>query len=212
VWSRGDVNSAADVSALVSTAVEAFGRIDVWVNNAAYETPGMARVLDFSPEVWERVTQVNVLGTGRCTLAALERMLSQGHGTIVNVTGRGDALRPTRFSAPYGASKAWIRSFTRTLRGEYAGSGVSLVAFNPGIMTTSRMGGAHFAPGHENPKVERQLETVTRILGDPPEVAAERLVEYLAAPTGKRRKELRVLGPKRAAQGVAAEFSRRVRR
>lgn len=209
VWAPGDVTNPEDVRGLVAAAVGAFGGIDVWVNNAAYETPGMARVLDFAPEVWERVTEVNVLGTGRCTLAALERMITQGHGLIVNVTGRGDDLRPTKYSAPYGASKAWIRSFTRTLRNEYAGSGVSLVAFNPGIMTTSRMGDAHFAPGHEDPKVERQLATVTRILGDPPDVAVERLVEFLASPASTRRKDFRILGPRRAARGLVAEASRR---
>ena len=212
VWSRGDVTDPDDVQALLRTAVDAFGDVDVWINNAAYETPSMARVLDFDPSVWERTTAVNVVGTGRCTLAALERMVAQGHGTIVNVTGRGDDLRPTKFSAPYGASKAWIRAFTRTLRGEYAGSGVNLVAFNPGIMTTERMERAHFPDGHENAKVERQLETVTRILGDPPEVAADKLIAFLASPSRATRKELRLITPVHAAKGVGAEVRRRVRR
>ena len=133
VWSRGDVTVADDVRALARTAVDAFGEIDVWINNAAYETPSMARVLDFDRRrSGSAPPQVNVLGTGRCTLAALERMLAQGHGTIVNVTGRGDDVRPTKFSAPYGASKAWMRAFTRTLRSEYAGSGVNLVGVQPG--------------------------------------------------------------------------------
>jgi len=213
VWCPGDVTVAAQVDGILATAVEVFGRVDVWVNNAAYETPGMARVLDFPAEVWERTTEVNVLGTGRGTVVALRRMLLQGHGVIVNVTGRGDDLRPTKFSAPYGASKSWIRAFTRTLRAEYRASGVNLVAFNPGIMATPRMQRARFEqPTVEQERTERQMEAVVRVLGDPPEVAAEALVRFLASPRARTAKELRLITPARVVRGVSGEVRRRVRK
>lgn len=213
VVAPGDVTSEADVAALVATAVEAYGGIDIWVNNAAYETPGMARILDFPPDTWVRTTEVNVLGTGRCTLAALEHMRERGRGLIVNVTGRGDDLRPTKYSAPYGASKSWVRAFTRTLRAEYAASGVNLVAFNPGIMDTARMERAHFY--NEDPdqqRTEKQMVVVKRILGDPPEVAAESLIAFLASDKAHKAKELRLITPKRVARGLADEAKHRLKR
>lgn len=212
VWSPGDVTRAEDVDAILRTAVDAFGGVDVWVNNAAYETPGMARVLDFPGErgaILERSTDVNVVGTGRCTLVALEHMVAAGGGVIVNVTGRGDDGRPTPFSAPYGASKAWIRAFTRTLRKEYADTGVNLVSFNPGIMTTARMERAHFL--EDDPaaaKTEKMLDGVTRVLGDPPEVAVEKLVAFLASPKARKAKDLRLIGPARMARGLKDEAAR----
>jgi NAD(P)-dependent dehydrogenase (short-subunit alcohol dehydrogenase family) len=214
VWSPGDVTQEADVQAMLRTAVDSFGGVDVWINNAAYETPGMARVLDFPGEtgaVLDRTTAVNVVGTGRCTLVALEHMVGVGRGVIVNVTGRGDDVRPTPFSAPYGASKAWVRAFTRTLRKEYADSGVNLVAFNPGIMTTARMERAHFL--EDDPaaaKTEKMLDGVTRVLGDPPEVAAERLIAFLASPRSQKAKDLRLIGPVRIARGLKDEAGRLV--
>lgn len=214
VWSRGDVTRAEDVAEILATAVESFGGVDVWVNNAAYETPGMARVLDFpeaTGDVWERTTQVNVLGTGRATLVALEHMLDRGTGVIVNVTGRGDDLKPTPFSAPYGASKAYVRALTRTLRKEYAGSGVNLVSFNPGIMTTARMERAHFiAPEPKAEKNEKALAVITRMFGDEPTVAAERLVEFLASDRSRKHGELRLIDPVRMAKGVKDEAKRQV--
>lgn len=214
-WAPGDVTSPADVEALLATALERFGGVDVWVNNAAYETPGMAAVLDFTGEVWERTTEVNVLGTGRCTLAALTHMRSRGHGVIVNVTGRGDDLRPTKYSAPYGASKAWIRAFTRTVRAEYADSGVHLVSFNPGIMTTERMERAHFAESALTPaqaRTEKALDVVTRLFGDPPDVAADALIRFLASGQAARRRELRLITPGRVTKGVTDEAARQAKR
>lgn len=206
VWSVGDVTSGTDVDAILATAVEHYGHVDVWVNNAAYETPGMSTLLEFPPEVWERTTQVNVLGTGRCTIAALTHMRARGRGVIVNVTGRGDDLRPTKFSAPYGASKAWVRAFTKTLRAEYADSGVHLVAFNPGIMTTARMDRAHFTQHSDaHDRTEKQLEAMTRMFGDPPEVAAEQLIAFLASGQAAKRKELRLINPVRIAKGLGGE-------
>jgi NAD(P)-dependent dehydrogenase (short-subunit alcohol dehydrogenase family) len=212
VWSPGDVTRPEDVDAILRTAVEAFDGVDVWINNAAYETPGMARVLDFPGargEVLERTSEVNVLGTGRCTLVALEHMVEAGGGVIINVTGRGDDGRATPFSAPYGASKAWMRSFTRSVRKEYAESGVNVVVLNPGIMTTARMERAHFL--QDDPaagRTEKMLDGVTRVFGDPPEVAAEKVVEFLASPKAHKAKELRLITPGRFARGLKDEAKR----
>ena len=98
----------------------------------------MAPITDLEPGVFEAIQQVNVLGTYRCTMAAVEAMKGRG-GVVINVTGRGDDLRSAKFTAAYAASKAWIRSFSRSLAAELDGTPVRVIPFNPGIMATARM-------------------------------------------------------------------------
>ena len=93
---------------LLQAAVDAFGGVDVWINNAAYETPGMARVLDFpDPAMWERTTAVNVVGTGRCTLVALAHMVEarrrrhrQRHSAAATTAVPRRSPRPTARARP----------------------------------------------------------------------------------------------------------------
>ena len=110
VASPGDVTREADVQALVQAA-EAMGPLTLWINNAAYESPGMALVSDLEPGVFEAIQQVNVIGTYRGTMAAVAAMADR-EGVIINITGRGDDLRSAKFTAAYAASKAWTRSFS----------------------------------------------------------------------------------------------------
>ena len=213
VAAPGDVRLRAEVDGLARIAVDSFGQLDIWVNNAAYETPGMGWTLDFDPETYEKLLRVNTLGTYFGSRAALTTMIARGSGTLVNVTGRGDDLRATKYSNPYGASKAWVRSFTRTLAAEYKDSGVRIIGFNPGLMKTGRVAHAHFIGERTDERTLRMFATVQRVLADPPYVAAERLMEALAQPTTARaRTELRLITPVRVAKGLADEAGRRLRR
>jgi len=213
VAAPGDVTQRSEVDGLAQTALDTFGRLDIWVNNAAYETPGMGWTLDFDPEIHEQVLRVNALGTYFGSQAALTAMLERGTGALVNVTGRGDDMRPTKYSAPYGASKAWVRSFTKTLASEYKDSGVRIIGFNPGMMLTERMSGQHFIGERQDERTLKIFATVQRVLADPPYVAAESLLHVLAQPaTSRRRKELRLITPARVARGLAGEAGRRIRR
>jgi len=205
----GDVTDRDQMRALAGAAIEEFGRLDVWVNNAAFETPGMARSLEYGDEAFDAVTGVNVIGTYNGTMAALRIMLAQGSGTIINVTGRGDDLRPALYTNPYGASKAWIRSFTKTLRGEYAKQGVHVVGFNPGVMTTERMDRAEAEQlADVDPRLQKVYPVVMRVLGDPPQVASARLVRFIAAGAAAKHGELRLITPVKVAKGLGAEATR----
>jgi NAD(P)-dependent dehydrogenase (short-subunit alcohol dehydrogenase family) len=205
--SVGDVTSESDVAALVATAQE-LGRLDLWVNNAAYESPGMAPVDAMPPEVFEAIQQVNVLGTYRCTRQAVAAMSERG-GVVVNVTGRGDDLRAAKFTAAYSASKAWIRSFTRSVAAEAAGSKVRVIGFNPGIMATNRLDVQdELTDAGVDERTRKLFDTVTRVLADPPEVAADALVAFLDDDPARLKKELRLITPARVAKGLGAEAQR----
>ncbi|CAB4540124.1 unannotated protein [freshwater metagenome] len=207
----GDVTNRDQLRELVATTMSTFGRLDVWINNAAYETPGMSLALDFGDAEFDSVNSVNVGGTYNGTMAALRAMLEQGHGVIINVTGRGDDLRPTLYTAPYGASKAWIRSFTRTLRGEYGKRGVNFVNFNPGVMITERMDRAEAEQLAEiNPRTEKLFPVVMRVLGDPPSVASEKLIEFIASGAAKKDGEFRLINLRKVIKGIGGEAKYRV--
>ncbi len=173
-----DVSVAAEVNALARAAVERFGRIDVWVNNAGIAAlPG--GVLDFPPETAERVWRVNALGTLHSTQAAVAVMKRQPEGgTIVNLYGRGSDLRPASPNGLYAASKAWITSFTRTAAQEHKGLPIRFIGFSPGMMTTDMLR-VREVVGRQAAARLRHLPRVLAALATPPEAPAEALARLL---------------------------------
>ncbi len=110
-----DVANQAQVEAAAEHVEREFGPIDVWINNA------MATVFcpfeQITPEDFERATQVTYLGAVWGTMAALKRMRSRNHGTVVQV-GSALAYRSIPLQAPYCGAKAALRGFTDSLRSE----------------------------------------------------------------------------------------------
>ncbi len=130
----GDV--AGDVSdrESIGRAVEGFGPVDVLVANA-----GIAHYLPFAempPELIDRLTEVNWLGTAYTVQAALPGMLQRGRGHIVIVSS-GAGIRSFPGAAVYGATKAAQRGFGEALRHELKGTGVGLTMVYPGQIRSS---------------------------------------------------------------------------
>ncbi len=130
-----DVSNEHDVMRLAETAVEHFGRIDVWINNAGIWIPhAEIEVLDTAKVL--QMMQVNVMGTIYGSKAAYIQMKRQGgSGTIVNILSTS-ALAGRPFSAGYCASKWAVRGFTESLQAEAKGTGIDVVAVYPGGMQT----------------------------------------------------------------------------
>jgi short-subunit dehydrogenase len=127
---------AGDVSdrESVGRAVEGFDPIDVLVANA-----GIAHYLPFAempPELIDRLTEVNWLGTAYTVQAALPGMLQRGRGHIVIVSS-GAGIRSFPGAAVYGATKAAQRGFGEALRHELKGTGVGLTMVYPGQIRSS---------------------------------------------------------------------------
>ncbi|MEJ5239810.1 MAG: SDR family NAD(P)-dependent oxidoreductase [Anaerolineales bacterium] len=186
-----DVSVAEQVYALAEYTLARFGRIDVWVNNAGI-TPVPGGILDFSPQTAEEVFRVNCLGTLYGTQTAVAVMRRQGFGTIVNLYGRGSDLRPATPSGLYGASKAWITSFTRTMASEYKDLPIRIIGFNPGMMLTDMLTGVNVVVGERTVRIMRSFPMVLRALANPPEVAAAALVRLLER-NGKSFVEFRMM-------------------
>jgi short-subunit dehydrogenase len=122
---------AADVAnrESIGRALESFGELDVLVANAgiAHYLP----VAEMPPQVVERLTNVNWLGTVNTVQAALPGMLARGRGHIVIVSS-GAGIRSFPGAAVYGATKAAQRGFGEALRHELKGTGVGLTMVYPG--------------------------------------------------------------------------------
>ncbi|HET8929342.1 MAG TPA: glucose 1-dehydrogenase, partial [Acidimicrobiales bacterium] len=128
---RCDVTVPADVEALVSTAIDRFGRIDVLVNSAGISIPMAAE--DEPVEQFERVLGVNVVGTFRTCQAVGRHMLERGRGSIVNVASvLGMVAGAPMRQASYCASKGAVINLTRELGVQWARKGVRVNALAPG--------------------------------------------------------------------------------
>jgi 3-oxoacyl-[acyl-carrier protein] reductase len=126
-----DVVDEAQVSALITTAVASFGRIDVLVNNAGLG--GTSSVLDMTDDQWHRVLDITLTGTFRCTRAALRQMVAQGHGGAVvnNASVLGWRAQPGQ--AHYAAAKAGVMALTRCAAMDVAAHGIRVNAVAPSL-------------------------------------------------------------------------------
>lgn len=125
-----DVSNQEEVLRLAERVRQAYGPVDILVNNAIL-CP-VASVLDMDVELWNRVMAVNLRGTFLTCKAFLPGMLSRNRGVIVNMTS---AEAMPNLSA-YLASKQGIAAFSQSLAGEVGESGVRVIAFGPGFVDT----------------------------------------------------------------------------
>jgi 3-oxoacyl-[acyl-carrier protein] reductase len=127
---RCDVTVEAEVRALIDRTLSALGSLDVLVNNAGLG--GTANVAAMTDEQWNRVIDVSLTGTFRMTRAALQPMLAQGRGVIVNnasVLG----WRAQAGQAHYAAAKAGVMALTRCVALEVANLGIRVNAVSPSL-------------------------------------------------------------------------------
>jgi NAD(P)-dependent dehydrogenase (short-subunit alcohol dehydrogenase family) len=133
----GDLRDAEQVDRLVHTVDERFGRIDLWVNNAAGQF--FAHAEDITPNGWRAIVETNLTAPFLCCRAVFPVMRRQGGGSIVNMSSIA-AYRPHPGAAHYAAAKAGLNSLTETLAVEWAPYGIRVngVALGPVLTEASR--------------------------------------------------------------------------
>lgn len=202
-----DVADPRQVEALADFAVRTFGRLDIWVNNAALSS-AYGPTLAIDPHEFERVTRANILGTYYGSVAALRRFTTQGSGKLINVVGRG-ADHPAPFQNAYASSKIWVVWFTRALIQETRHLGVEVHLLNPGLMFTDLVGEVQAVEGFEEKL--KPFETVLRMWGRPPELAAEKALWLASSATdGRTGQYINILTPGVILSGLLREGFRRL--
>jgi 3-oxoacyl-[acyl-carrier protein] reductase len=131
-----DVADEASVGAMVETALKAFGRIDVLVNNASLFSNLAKRPFEQIPLTeWRRVLDVNVTGVFLCSRAVAPLMREQGFGRIINVSS-DSVHRGTKNYLHYVTSKSALIGMTNSLARELGPDGITVNCIRPGTVET----------------------------------------------------------------------------
>jgi short-subunit dehydrogenase len=161
-----DVADPAAVQALARRAIEAFGKIDVWFNNAGVGAVGA--FVDTPIEAHDRVVSTNLLGYVHGAHAALAHFLARGSGVLINNLSFG-AWVPAPYAAAYSASKFGLRGLTDALRAEIAFTrGIHICDIYPSFIDT--------------PGIQHGANYTGRVLKPaPPVYAPQRVAEAMVA-------------------------------
>jgi 3-hydroxy acid dehydrogenase/malonic semialdehyde reductase len=115
---------------------EGFREVDILINNAGHDIGGRTRFDQGSTDDWTDIIRTNLIGTMRMTHAVLPAMVKRNKGHIVNISSI-NAVRIVPDMAAYSTSKAGVRMFTETLRGELAETAIHVTEILPGLAPAS---------------------------------------------------------------------------
>jgi 2-deoxy-D-gluconate 3-dehydrogenase len=168
-----DMLDTVAVARLPEAAIDAFGGLDIVVNNAGIAPAGP--FLEQDPAVWDSVMTVNVTAPAVLTRAAGQHLVAQGSGKIINIASTSGILGKAALVA-YSASKGALLQFTKALAAEWGKTGVQVNAIAPGAFETD----AQAAVLESADILKRRLGKIpVRRMGDVEEIGP--LVCYLAS-------------------------------
>uniref|UniRef100_A0A7N0ZYH1 chlorophyll(ide) b reductase n=1 Tax=Kalanchoe fedtschenkoi TaxID=63787 RepID=A0A7N0ZYH1_KALFE len=131
-----DVCNHDDVKRLADYAVDQFGSIDIWINNAGMNK-GFRPLLEFTDEDITQIVSTNLVGSLLCTREAMRVMKKQGKGGhIFNMDGAGSGGSSTPLTAAYGATKCGLRQLQSSLLKECKRSNIGVHTASPGMVLT----------------------------------------------------------------------------
>jgi 3-hydroxybutyrate dehydrogenase len=148
LYSAADMAKPDEIVAMVRQAEEAFGSVDVLVNNAGIQH--VAAVEEFPPEKWDAIIAINLSAAFHTIRAAVPGMKARGWGRIIT-TASAHSLVASPFKAAYVAAKHGIAGLTKTVALELATSGITVNCISPGYVWT--------------PLVERQIPDTMKARG-----------------------------------------------
>jgi len=177
-----DVSQQQDVEAYVKVAMDTWGRIDIFMNNAAWQGE-INSIVNYSVDMFDKVMGINVRGVFLGLKSVLPVMIKQGKGAVINTASLG-AYIGTRNLGPYTASKHAVLGLTKTAALEVARKGIRVNAVCPGPVDTEMIRRIESAQAKDQASAislreQRAASIPDGRYADPAEVA--NLMVYLAS-------------------------------
>jgi NAD(P)-dependent dehydrogenase (short-subunit alcohol dehydrogenase family) len=199
-----DVADFGQVQTLWNKAVEAFGPVDEWINNAGRD--GIQEMFHkMPPDDYVATINTNLIGVMHCNRVALAGMLEQGKGRIWNMEGFGSNGQTMERYGPYGASKYALKYFTKVMTKEVKNTPVQVCYLSPGMVLTDMLASRE---AMAEPDWDRK-KGVYNILADTVETVTPWLVENILAARGNGAAVRWLTGPKVVARFLLSRFRKR---
>ena len=167
IFVHGDVSIEESVSAMVQSALDSYGRLDIACNSAAVSR-GSGPIHEFERETFDQTLEMCLTNTWLCMKHEIAAMLASGGGAIVNISSNS-SLKGQAYNTAYAAAKGGVNILTKSSAAEYGAQGIRINAVSPGVIRT---------PGvekyfEEQPKIAEGLKkaAVMNRLGEPDEIA-----------------------------------------
>lgn len=164
---HADVSKEEGIQAIMDTALEHFGTVDVFVNNSGFNGEE-AMPHEMTLEQWQKVIDVNITGAFLGAKAAIAYMMEHDiKGSILNISSVHQEI-PRPFNVHYSTSKGGMNMMTKTLALDYAEAGIRINAIAPGTMATESNDDLQ-----DEQKKQKQLEKIPmRTFGEPKEIGS----------------------------------------
>ncbi|MBC9003002.1 SDR family NAD(P)-dependent oxidoreductase [Micromonospora aurantiaca (nom. illeg.)] len=170
-----DVTDEDSVRAMVSAALDAYGHIDVLVNNAGV-FGAYVPLLEIENSQWDRVMEVDLKGVFLATKATLPHMLERGKGVVINVSSASGVVA-SEVGAEYTTAKHGVIGLTKQIAYDYGHQGIRAVGIGPGVIKTAAFEGAEITS--DFPFYDLTMQAPAGRYGEPHEIA--RAVCFLAS-------------------------------
>lgn len=199
-----EITDAGQLQKLWDRAVERFGSVDVWVNNAGMSIP-RKHLSESDPGLLEAIVSVNLTGLLLANRVALKGMQTQGRGQIWNMEGFGSGNQVQPGMCAYGATKRAVNYINKALQKEIAGTAVQVCTLSPGIVVTDLLVGDYDTASPEWEKSKK----IFNILGDTVETVTPFLVDGILKTDKTGAKVAWLTGGKAFARFMTAGFNKR---
>lgn len=167
MFCAADVSDEEAVKAMVHSAIERWGRLDIACNSAALSR-GSGPIHEYTRDVFEQTIEMCLTNTWLCMKHEIPAMLEAGGGAIVNISSNA-SLRGQSFNTAYAAAKSGVNLLTKSSAGEYGAQGIRINAVSPGVIRTPGLEAYFKAEPDKQPGLERKA--VLNRLGEPNEIA-----------------------------------------